>query len=169
MYYAWPQFSAGMKLVFSRIEIGIVHHFYWRLVPSSVADSYRTGGQNERYFFESTLLIFVRSSGGASMGLCVDIGTLFTGPLHAPYLVNRAEIFADAVREKKNANANCIGFINGTNIQIARPSNNGLQNMVYHEHKRFHVLTFQGFVCPDWIILHVYRPVEGPYAPLDHE
>lgn len=86
---------------------------------------------------------------------------LISGPLYASYIANNAEIFSNALQDKPNTIYDCIGFIGGTNIQIARPSDESLQNVLYNGHKRFHALKFQPIVCPDGILLHRYGPVEG--------
>lgn len=41
---------------------------------------------------------------------------------------------------------NCIGLIDGTNIAIARPTDDGLHTIAYNENKGFQALKFQAVV-----------------------
>lgn len=86
---------------------------------------------------------------------------LLTSELNADYIAAKAPAFASAIHAKSNALDNCVGFIDGTVIKVARPGTNGLQNVVYNGHKRTHALKFQGLTTPDGMFLHVYGPVEG--------
>lgn len=56
---------------------------------------------------------------------------------------------------------NCVGFIDGTAIGIARPDDGGLQRVVYNGTKRKHALKFQAVTTATVIVLHVHGPVEG--------
>ena len=62
---------------------------------------------------------------------------------------------------KVGALENCIGYIDGTVLEIARPDDAGLQNVVYNGHKHKHALKFQAFTTADGIFYNVYGPVEG--------
>lgn len=88
-------------------------------------------------------------------------GHLVSGALQEPYILNNASRYALAVQGRTGALNNCIGFIDGTNLKIARPKGNGLQNVVYNGHKRTHTLKYQAVTTPDGMFLHVFGPMEG--------
>lgn len=62
---------------------------------------------------------------------------LFDAPI-AEFIADRAPIYAAAVFEKCNASDNMIGFIDGTVVGTARPTDNAEQNVVCSGHKRKH-------------------------------
>jgi len=62
--------------------------------------------------------------------------------------------------DKGGAIDNCVGFIDGIGIFIARPGE-GLQGCIYSGHKRTHMLKFQSIVTPDGLQFHQAGPVEG--------
>lgn len=56
----------------------------------------------------------------------------------------------------------CVGFIDGTKIQIERPGGAYVtQRACYCGHKRMHCLMYQTITTPDRFIFHLYGPVEG--------
>jgi len=50
--------------------------------------------------------------------------------LDADFVANKASIYANAVKEKCKDLTNCIGFIDGTVIKIARPKGHKRQKWV---------------------------------------
>ena len=86
---------------------------------------------------------------------------LLTSKLSATYIHQKASLFAASVAEKSGCLTNCIGFIDGTVLKIARPTDYGLQNVVYNGHKRAHALKFQALTTPDGMFLHSFGPLEG--------
>lgn len=86
---------------------------------------------------------------------------LLTVDMSASFLEQRAAIYAQAVHAKSSALANCVGFIDGTVIGIARPGENKVQNVVYNGQKRKHALKCQAVTAPDGLILHAAGPIEG--------
>ncbi len=54
---------------------------------------------------------------------------------------------------------NCVGFIDGTNREIARPIDD--QNMFYSGHKHVHSIKFQSWITPDGIISHLFGLVNS--------
>ena len=77
------------------------------------------------------------------------------------YMSPRARIYANAIREKGGALRNCVGFIDGTVIGIARPGDSTAQSVAYNGHKRKHALKFQAITAPDGTIVHGFGPLEG--------
>eukprot|EP00171_Calliarthron_tuberculosum_P002898 IDg2898t1 len=74
----------------------------------------------------------------------------------------RAEEYAACIHRSGAPLDNCIGFIDGTKILIARPGgDNCNQRCVYSGHKRCHCLTYQTVTTPDGLIMHLHGPVEG--------
>jgi len=86
---------------------------------------------------------------------------LLTGDITPSYMETKVSVFAAAVSERSGALDNCVGFIDGTVIGIARPGDSGIQNVVYNGHKRKHALKFQAVTTPDGMFAHVYGPLEG--------
>lgn len=57
-------------------------------------------------------------------------------------MVNRAQIYFDAIFYKAGGLDRVLGFIDGTVIGIRRPKSNVPQQVVYNGHKRKHALKF---------------------------
>ena len=72
----------------------------------------------------------------------------------------RAVMYAQRVFEKGGALDNCVVFIDGTGLFVARPGG-ALQRSVCSGHKRTHMLKFQTVTTPDGLIFHFYGPVTG--------
>lgn len=87
--------------------------------------------------------------------------SLVFGHVREDFIKPRLERYADAIYAKTNALDNCVGHIDGTVLGIARPNEQGLQEVVYNGHKRKHALKFQAITAPDGLFLHCYGPMEG--------
>lgn len=68
---------------------------------------------------------------------------LLCGSLRAGFVASRARTYADVVYRKCNVLENCIGFLDGTVIEIARPLLSGEQLASYNGRKRKNALKFQ--------------------------
>ena len=88
-------------------------------------------------------------------------GNLVQGPMSSSFISRRAAIYAEAIHNKCGVMDNCIGFIDGTVIGIARPGGSMLQNVAYNGHKRKHSLKYQAVCDPDGLIEHGFGPMEG--------
>lgn len=55
---------------------------------------------------------------------------------------------------------NCVGFIDVTNLYIARPKGT-MQRATYNGHKRRNCLKMQAISLPDGLIYHLFGPVDG--------
>lgn len=88
-------------------------------------------------------------------------GELLSGELGSDFIKSNAFRYAQAIEQKAEHLKNCIGFVDGTVIRIARPSNNAIQRAVYNGHKRSHALKFQPIVLPDGLAIHVDGVHEG--------
>jgi hypothetical protein len=73
---------------------------------------------------------------------------------------SRARDYAKAVFDKGSPLDSIVGFIDGTAIEIARPSG-ARQRATYSGHKRRNCLKFQAVSAPDGLILHLFGPMEG--------
>ena len=71
-----------------------------------------------------------------------------------------AESAAAIKRKTSTALENCVGFIDGSLLPIARPSGI-LQRATFSGHKRTNGLKWQAVVGPDGIVMHLFGPVEG--------
>jgi DDE superfamily endonuclease len=87
------------------------------------------------------------------------------GPLvstfQTTFLRSRAEYYASKISAKSdNATQHCVGFIDGTLVEIARPS--GMQQgATYSGHKRHPGLKWQLITTPDGLLFHIFGPFEG--------
>eukprot|EP00171_Calliarthron_tuberculosum_P002573 IDg2573t1 len=86
---------------------------------------------------------------------------LITSSIDHTFMSTRAPQYAESVYQKTNALQNCVGFIDGTVIGIARPKGFEVQRVAYNGHKRKHALKYQAISTPDGLILHVHGPTEG--------
>ena len=78
----------------------------------------------------------------------------------ADFITQRAAEYATKVYESGAPLDSCIGFVDGTNIFIARPAGE-MQREAYNGHKKRHCVKFQALTLPDGLILHMYGPMEG--------
>lgn len=77
-------------------------------------------------------------------------------------LQDRAELYAEAVADRGGALDNCVGFIDGTKIDMCRPGGPDVnQRANYSGHKRKHCLGYQTITVPDGLVLHMFGPAEG--------
>jgi hypothetical protein len=60
---------------------------------------------------------------------------LITGDMHRGFMEARVGFYATAIARKGNALQNCVGFIDGTVIGIARPGDSEIQRIAYNGHK----------------------------------
>eukprot|EP00171_Calliarthron_tuberculosum_P002822 IDg2822t1 len=82
--------------------------------------------------------------------------------LRAPFLVSRASIYANAIKNAGAPVQDCIGFIDCTKIRMQRPGgSNTNQRACYSGHKRFHCLNYQSLSTPDGLIFALYGPSVG--------
>lgn len=88
-------------------------------------------------------------------------GHLLLSPVPQAYMQDREMRFSKAINDKGAALDNCIGFIDGTVVGVARPKGYMQQMVVYNGHKRKHALKYQAINTPDGMILHAHGPVEG--------
>ena len=86
---------------------------------------------------------------------------LLTGPICPNFMGTRLAGYANAINRISNTLPNCVGFIDGTVIGIARPKGNLAQWVVYNGHKRKHALKYQAVNTPDGMIVHLHGPIEG--------
>ena len=69
--------------------------------------------------------------------------------------------FANTVYGRRNTGLrNCIGFIDGADLEIPFPRAD-LETACYTGYKKYHSIRYQGVMCPDGIIEHLFGPVEG--------
>lgn len=68
--------------------------------------------------------------------------------------------YAEAIYEKGGVLDSCFGFIDCTNVFIARPSG-VLQRATYNGHKRRNCVKMQSVTSPDGLVFHMFGPMEG--------
>lgn len=88
---------------------------------------------------------------------------LVTAAISQQFIAERAELYSQCIHDKGKALTNCIGFIDGTVLGIARPSGSLAQRVAYNGHKRKHAIKYQAVNTPNGLIqhVHIYRPLEG--------
>lgn len=86
---------------------------------------------------------------------------LITSLITASFVRDRVAMYAQAVHAKGSAMENCAGFINWTELAVARPKGHLAQSVVYNGHKRKHAFKYQAINTPDGLIQHVHGPIEG--------
>jgi DDE superfamily endonuclease len=89
----------------------------------------------------------------------------WVGPMvstfQADFLRRRAQIYSSKVAAKTgNATQHCVGFIDGTLIEIARPPS-FMQRATYSGHERRPGLKWQMITTPDGMLFHIFGPFEG--------
>ena len=86
--------------------------------------------------------------------------TKFHLPIFRIILMSRrAEMYAKSVFVKGAPLSNCVGFIDGTKIKIARPTR--AEGACYSGHRILHCLKFQTVSTPDGLPFHLFGPLEG--------
>lgn len=86
---------------------------------------------------------------------------LLTGPIRTNYVREHDRRYADAVNYKCAAMEHCLGFIDGTVLEIELPGDRAVENAAYNGHKIRHSLTFETVTLPDELIIHARGPLEG--------
>ena len=74
-------------------------------------------------------------------------------------MITSREKYALAIRTCGTPLKNCLGFIDGTNREISRPS--VAQGVFYSGHKHYHSFKFQAWVTPDGLISNIFGPIPG--------
>jgi hypothetical protein len=74
-------------------------------------------------------------------------------------MIRSLPLYAAAIRASGASLSNCVGFIDGTNREVARPR--VAQGAFYSGHKSYHSIKFQSWVTPDGLISHLFGPVPG--------
>lgn len=72
----------------------------------------------------------------------------------------RAEIYADAVKDAGAPLDSCVGFIDATNLYVARPKG-AAQSATYNGHRRRNAFKMESVSTPDGLLFHMYGPEEG--------
>jgi DDE superfamily endonuclease len=75
-------------------------------------------------------------------------------------VASRAAYYSQCVSEKGSVMPNVLGSIDGTAIEISRPSGFS-QRATYSGHKSRNCIKFQAISAPDGLILHRFGPMEG--------
>jgi nuclease HARBI1 len=89
----------------------------------------------------------------------------WAGPLvstfQTTFLRSRAEYYASKISAKSdNATQHCVALIDGTLVEITRPS--GIQQRATHSgHNRRSGLKWQVITTPDGLLFHIFGPFEG--------
>jgi hypothetical protein len=83
-------------------------------------------------------------------------------PGHLSMAKDKAQLWAEAISAKLGFDARgCIMFVDGTEIQMCRPSI--WQRLVFNGHKRYHSTGWQGLMAPNGIVVQLFGPCLGAY------
>ena len=74
---------------------------------------------------------------------------LITEPVSQSFLSDHAVRYSNAILSKSDALKNCVGFMDGTVIAVARPGDTEAQKVAYDGHQRKHALKYQAVTTPD--------------------
>lgn len=78
--------------------------------------------------------------------------------LNSNFLQHRLGLYAEAVKKVRDTDKLCWIYRHKM-IEVARPGDNGMQNVVYNGQKGKHALKFQVIVAPDCTFLHEFGPL----------
>ncbi|GAV09950.1 hypothetical protein RvY_19429 [Ramazzottius varieornatus] len=91
----------------------------------------------------------------------------FCGRLETPVQpwidADTLELWAQAVSRKGSPYDRCVGFIDGTNIEICRPSDYATQKICYTGYKKEHDLKYTGVMAPCGIMFIMCGPEPGSF------
>lgn len=74
-------------------------------------------------------------------------------PFRSAILKQRVRYYADSIHNAGAAMTNCVGFLDGTKIQMSRPGGpNANQRSVYTGHKKFHCFLYMNIRTPDGLL-----------------
>ena len=76
-----------------------------------------------------------------------------------PRMIWNLERYGASIAFRAAPLKSCIGFVDGTDRKIARPS--VIQGVFYSGHKHYHSIKFQSWVTPDGLISHFFGPIPG--------
>ena len=76
-------------------------------------------------------------------------------------MLTRAPALAAAVYKMTQCLDNCIGFLDGTVLGVARPGSLAAKNFEYNGHRRKHALKLQMLTGQDGMLYHGFGPMEG--------
>lgn len=77
-------------------------------------------------------------------------------------ITERAQLYADPIKDCGATLHSCIGFIDCTKIRIGRPGGPGkVQRSCYSGQKRAHCLIYQTITTPDGLVFYMYGPEVG--------
>lgn len=109
--------------------------------------------------------IFNREESIISRAFHVVIEHVHDNWIHTLQLTNentsapKLQQYANCIEAAGAPYTHCIGFIDGTTIQVCKPEKN--QQQCYNGWKRFHCLKFQSVTTPDGLLRDFYGPIEG--------
>lgn len=93
---------------------------------------------------------------------CKDKFYNLLGTWRMDVLETRARLYADCIQDSGAPLPNCVGFIDGTKIFMARPGGRNInQKACYSGHKRAHCLVYITVSTPDGLIAYLHGPEVG--------
>ena len=72
--------------------------------------------------------------------------------------------WAAAIHSKTHASPRCIGLLDGTFIEIPRPTGENVQRQMYNRYYRSHGIKFQSVVVPNGLLFNLHGPNAGRFS-----
>ena len=72
-------------------------------------------------------------------------------------------VWARAIHRKTQASPRCIGMLDGTFIEIPKPTGDLVQRQMYNRYYRGHGIKFQSVVVPNGLLFNLHGPNAGKY------
>lgn len=82
-------------------------------------------------------------------------------PFRSSLLNQRAEIYATSIRNAGSPLPHCVGFIDGTRIEMERPGGPNENQRSCYSYKKRHCLAYITMTTPDGLVFFANGPVEG--------
>lgn len=79
-----------------------------------------------------------------------------------PWAQHCAE-WAHAIHLKTHASPRCIGMLDGTFIEIPKPTGDSVQRQMYNRYYRAHGIKFQSVVVPNGLLFNLHGPNAGRF------
>lgn len=93
---------------------------------------------------------------------CTQMHETIFGSLRTDIVETRARSYEDCIRDNGAPLTNCIGFMYGTKIFMARPGGSNVnRKSCYSGYKRSHCLVYLTVTTPDGLVLNLYGPEVG--------
>ena len=131
----------------------LLHRLSKTATTAEIARSFRTSRSTISRAYNAMLAFFHEHSAWSTIMRC-----------NVSRLTRMLPHYAAAIQRTGAHVPNCIGFVDGTNRECARPVH-GQQDM-YSGHKHYHSFKWQSLTTPDGIMSHAFGPISGRHTDM---